>query len=268
MEKLIQSKVCGWKDLSQEEKNVVFSFNDGYINFLNVAKTEREAVKTVVEIAEKNGYKKYDDSKKYKAGDKFPAPTQGDVYVYGDYEYRYNRERDFVGGDAPYFNADLNGWSVVALDITKETYGSILHSINGKNVVSMQSTFIECSNLISSPEIPNTIVDAIYAYGGCTSLKTAPIIPQGVEKIDGMFEGCSALTTVIAIPESVKSMVYCFSYCRELTGEIEININITDSHNYNSCFCETTKPIKITGSCSNETKTKLAATANYGNVTY
>ena len=46
-------------------------FCEDYKKFLDSSKTEREAVKSVIAIAEKNGYKKYDDSKKYKAGDKF-----------------------------------------------------------------------------------------------------------------------------------------------------------------------------------------------------
>ena len=46
-------------------------FCEDYKKFLDSSKTEREAVASVVKIAEANGYKKYDDKKKYKAGDKF-----------------------------------------------------------------------------------------------------------------------------------------------------------------------------------------------------
>ncbi|MDL2324756.1 aminopeptidase [Ruminococcaceae bacterium OttesenSCG-928-A16] len=45
-------------------------FCEGYKEFLDAGKTEREAVTKSVELLAKAGYKKFDKSKKYKAGDK------------------------------------------------------------------------------------------------------------------------------------------------------------------------------------------------------
>ena len=45
-------------------------FCDGYIDFLNAAKTEREIVIFMKEKAESLGFKEFDKTKKYKAGDK------------------------------------------------------------------------------------------------------------------------------------------------------------------------------------------------------
>ena len=44
-EKLFNPKQNGWKGISQDEKQNIFNFCDGYINFLNNGKTEREIVK-------------------------------------------------------------------------------------------------------------------------------------------------------------------------------------------------------------------------------
>ena len=207
----------------------------------------------------------------YTAGDEFPTPTQGDVYVYGDYEYRYNKERDFIGGAAPWYNVELNGWSVVVRDITKTTYGNILLSINNKPIVSMLDTFIECDKLTKAPDIPETVTNLMYAFGGCKALQEAPTIPENVTSIHGMFSICSSLTTLpegFTIPNTVTDFGHCFYGCTLLTGTIEVNANITDRQYYDMCFTGTTKPITITGSCSTETKSALAATAENGNVTY
>ena len=69
-DKLFMNDKNGWEELSESEKKVVLKFSDGYIDFLNSSKTERECVKTAKEIAEKNGFKPLEKFKKLKAGDK------------------------------------------------------------------------------------------------------------------------------------------------------------------------------------------------------
>ena len=70
-EKLFYKKENAFDVASAKEAKAVMDYSEGYKAFLDNAKTEREAVASVVKIAEANGYKKYDDKKKYKAGDKF-----------------------------------------------------------------------------------------------------------------------------------------------------------------------------------------------------
>jgi hypothetical protein len=77
----------------------------------------------------------------YRAGQQFPETVKdGDVYVYGDYEYRYNMsvsKRTSSGAYVSfpeYFwlsNNNLNKWGVRILDRNKEKYGVILESVNG-----------------------------------------------------------------------------------------------------------------------------------------
>ncbi|RLJ04099.1 MAG: aminopeptidase, partial [Candidatus Aenigmatarchaeota archaeon] len=55
-EKLISKPRLFWDAADTKEKEQVFDFDKEYQNFLNKAKTEREAVKIISEIALKNGF--------------------------------------------------------------------------------------------------------------------------------------------------------------------------------------------------------------------
>ncbi|MBW1673599.1 MAG: aminopeptidase, partial [Deltaproteobacteria bacterium] len=55
-EKLIAQPKLFWDAADTKEKELVFDFDKEYQNFLNKAKTEREAVKIISEIARKNGF--------------------------------------------------------------------------------------------------------------------------------------------------------------------------------------------------------------------
>ena len=57
-EKLFNNKKNGWESVSEEEGRNIFNYCDGYMKFLNEAKTEREIVKRATEIAKENGYKR------------------------------------------------------------------------------------------------------------------------------------------------------------------------------------------------------------------
>lgn len=63
--------------ISQEEIKKADEFCEEYKNFLNRAKTEREAVEYVEEKAVKNGFVKFDREKKYSAGDKVYYNNRG-----------------------------------------------------------------------------------------------------------------------------------------------------------------------------------------------
>lgn len=76
------------KDLTYERKNVyqtaseekmkeIFDYSEGYKAFLNAAKTEREAVREGIRIAEENGYRPYDLSARVLPGDKLYYNNRG-----------------------------------------------------------------------------------------------------------------------------------------------------------------------------------------------
>ena len=57
------------------------SFGEGYKKFLDRSKTEREAVKTAVALAEKEGFVPFDAAKTYKAGDKVYCNNRGKALI-------------------------------------------------------------------------------------------------------------------------------------------------------------------------------------------
>ena len=67
---LIDKKECGWKGISEETKNEIFNFCNGYMNFLNYSKTEREFVYNAKIKAEEKGFRDLNTFDTLKAGDK------------------------------------------------------------------------------------------------------------------------------------------------------------------------------------------------------
>ncbi len=69
-EKLFNKKENGWKSRNQDERNVIFDYAKGYIDFMNRSKTEREVISSSLEIAKSNGFKCIDECENLKPGDK------------------------------------------------------------------------------------------------------------------------------------------------------------------------------------------------------
>jgi len=68
--KLFNKRENGWESLNEESKQEIFNFCDGYINFLNNSKIEREAVVTSRKMAEEKGFKDISMFDTLKTGDK------------------------------------------------------------------------------------------------------------------------------------------------------------------------------------------------------
>ncbi len=69
-EELLNNPKNGWDETSESDRRTIREFCDEYIHFLNQSKTERECVKSAIQIAQENGFKPIDKMKKLKAGDK------------------------------------------------------------------------------------------------------------------------------------------------------------------------------------------------------
>jgi aspartyl aminopeptidase len=69
-EKLLNKKEVGWKTIDSNEKDAIYTFSNGYIDFLNKSKTEREAVCSAKAIAESHGFKDISNFETLKPGDK------------------------------------------------------------------------------------------------------------------------------------------------------------------------------------------------------
>lgn len=63
--------------LSEEEIEKAYGFCEGYKQFLNLAKTEREAAAAAIVLAEQKGFKPFEREKKYKSGDKVYFNNRG-----------------------------------------------------------------------------------------------------------------------------------------------------------------------------------------------
>ncbi len=170
----------------------------------------------------------------YTEGEQFPTISDGDIYVYGDYEYRYNWVNIYGNWYNMKTDSDVQsvvnqglaeyGWSVRVLNDTQTEYGEILLMINNQNIKNLAYTFYDCSNVVIAPEIPETTVCMESTFNACVKLTTAPS----------------------KIPENVTNMTGTFAMCWELTGMITIDANPLS---YDDCLNTFTKgkPITITG---------------------
>ena len=83
--------VCAWEKYSDADKKEVFDFSNRYKDFISKAKTERECVIELIEIAKSNGYKDLDEiikkGEKIKVGDRLYSTNKGKslaMFIIGD----------------------------------------------------------------------------------------------------------------------------------------------------------------------------------------
>ncbi len=76
-EQLFISKKNGLKSVNDKKWEKITDFCEGYKSFLANAKTEREAVREAVRIAEAAGFTPYVQGKKYEAGEKYYVNNRG-----------------------------------------------------------------------------------------------------------------------------------------------------------------------------------------------
>lgn len=167
----------------------------------------------------------------YTAGQNFPTTVNvGDVYVYGDYEYKYNYAA--LAAWETVTNEDLFGWGRHVLINSKASYGPILAIINGKET-NMFGTFATCTALVdlSNVLIPKNITALPYTFMMCTSelnLSTLQI-PDSVVNMEGAFWAATGLTDAsnMKIPNKVTNLDYTFKGCSNLQKASKIPNNVT-----------------------------------------
>lgn len=81
-EQLFYKKENGLKNIDEEKWSVITDFCEGYKNFLALGKTEREAAKVAIAIAEKSGFTLFDRDKKYVPGDKYYVNNRGKTVAF------------------------------------------------------------------------------------------------------------------------------------------------------------------------------------------
>ena len=80
-EKLFMQKKNGWFRIQEGEDARITDFAEGYKDFLDHAKTEREAVIRASAMLEAKGFVKYEKGKSYKSGDKVYLNNRGKSLV-------------------------------------------------------------------------------------------------------------------------------------------------------------------------------------------
>lgn len=81
-EKLLYTRKNGRLKADTKVLDLAEDYSKGYKKFLDNAKTEREAVKTAIEMAEKKGFKPFEIGKQYKAGDKVYFNNRGKTVAF------------------------------------------------------------------------------------------------------------------------------------------------------------------------------------------
>lgn len=190
----------------------------------------------------------------YEAGDEFPATfNNGDVYVFGDYEYRYQ-----CGYEGAWLNDYVGmNWGVTVRDHNKASYGNMLYSINGSPVNNLTGAFWGCKNLVKSPKLPPEGKYMVGTFWYCPNLKVAPVIPENASMLLNAFIGCSALEKAPTIPAGAEDIENIFAECISLSGSLEING--THLSIYTNAL-KGTKISEITGTISDELKAEILAT--------
>ena len=104
-------------------------------------------------------------------------------------------------------------------------------------IVSMNSCFAGCTNLLEAPEIPQDVEDMTFCFTGCTSLIQSTNLPENIVNMRGCFEDCTNLIQSPTIPKNVKNMAGCFSNCEKLTQMPLLPKGIKDlSYCFNGCL--------------------------------
>lgn len=80
-EKLFLQRKNGYSRIDEAEEKAIFDFAEDYKKFLDIAKTEREAVCEAVKILEANGFVEYKSNMKLSAGDKIYRNNRGKAII-------------------------------------------------------------------------------------------------------------------------------------------------------------------------------------------
>lgn len=162
-------------------------------------------------------------------GDEFPTPNYKDVYVYQDYEYRYNQYYNDMFSSSSWIKYEGQfGWGVHTLKQNKTQYTPILKTIAGIPITNATGVFYSCSQMISSPEIPSTVISLYQAFKNCSSLKMSPQIPDSVINMSNTFSGCIQLAETPDIPYGVTNLSCAFADCMSITQPPSIPSTVTD----------------------------------------
>lgn len=151
---LFNKKKSGWLETNNEKFNKIFDFCNGYMEFMNHSKTEREFAANARKLAEANGFKDVNQMQSLKAGDKvYFVNREKSVYLAVIGEQKMENGLHIVGahidsprldlkpnplyedGELAYFNTHYYGgikkyqWTTIPLSIH-----GVLIKANGEKI--------------------------------------------------------------------------------------------------------------------------------------
>ena len=124
------------------------------------------------------------------AGQEFPdVVKENDVYVQGDYEYRYNKHTNYMKG---WEKTSLDGWGVALIDKNATTAGIMYESINGVDIKSLECCFQGAKVETISDEFitPSNVEDLYQCFAQCSNLTYVSknfYIPDSVTRMPSLF---------------------------------------------------------------------------------
>lgn len=107
----------------------------------------------------------------------------------------FNFNFNWIGTDGkPLTSTELNGWKY---NNNKLTYtgeivdgkivGKVPAIVDGNEITELNETFIDCSELTTAPEIPNSVIDMTKTFYGCSNLTDDVVIPDSVTNLTNTF---------------------------------------------------------------------------------
>lgn len=217
----------------------------------------------------------------FTAGDPFPEESlEGDFVEYKDYRYGYQAVKDPESGevitvtmmgddfdDMCLRKEDMYGaWMPMVIDLTKESYGEIASSINGKPINGLYATYMLCKNIknLDWLRVPDSVTFMVATFVLCEGLTDAEafVIPDKVNNVCGLFMDCKSLKNAPDLHKNIKYAESTFDQCVALEDTIRIDCNAED---FDSIFESTVLHIDLIG--DSDRLVSMAQTGRNGNVT-
>lgn len=123
-----------------------------------------------------------------------------------------------------------SAYKIKITELTTENIGDIKTALrnNSEKYVDLSATilpevtnlnrcFSQCSTLVESPILPNSLEEMEGTFTLCENLKTFPVIPASVTNMNETFYECHSVDGEIDIPQGVVNLNSTFQDCSSLT---------------------------------------------------
>lgn len=132
----------------------------------------------------------------------------------------------------------------LATEIVIPQYISIDNGKSFKPVTDMYRTFVNCTDLEETPQIPYTVINMPATFQGCSSLKKITSISGQCTNLLYTFQNCIELESInISFPNSIVDMSGAFTSCENLKNIPEFPCNVENLQS-TYAFCNKLNSVK------------------------